>query len=86
MSTVHRDGKAPAGRVVFTKGAPGMVLECCTHELSGHESRPLTPERRRQIHHEAESLAGKALRTLGVAFLRWSRKAATLNATRPFWG
>ncbi len=68
MSTVHQDAESPGRRVVFTKGAPGMLLERCTHELAGLETRPLTPARRTQILEVTEGLAGDALRTLGAAF------------------
>jgi P-type Ca2+ transporter type 2C len=68
MSTVHQDGGSPGGRVVFTKGAPGALLERCTHELTGQDPHPLTPARRAQILAVTETLAGEALRTLGAAF------------------
>ena len=68
MSTLHRDTGSSGGRVVFTKGAPGMLLERCTHELSGQERLPLTPSRQGQILHLTEVLAAEALRTLGAAF------------------
>ena len=69
MSTVHRD-RATRRLIVFTKGAPAVLLARCTHELVGEEHRPLTPERRAEILHLTEELAGEALRTLGVAG-RW---------------
>lgn len=68
MSTVHRDAGSPGGRVLFTKGAPGMLLERCTHEWIGQEAHPLTPERRARILGATEALAAEALRTLGAAF------------------
>ena len=68
MSTVHQDAESPGGRVVFTKGAPGMLLERCTHELTGQEAHPLTPERKAEILRVTEILAAEALRTLGAAF------------------
>ncbi|MCX6629370.1 MAG: HAD-IC family P-type ATPase, partial [Candidatus Solibacter sp.] len=68
MSTLHRDTGSSGGRVVFTKGAPGMLLERCTHELSGQGKSPLTPARQAQILHLTEVLAAEALRTLGAAF------------------
>ncbi len=68
MSTVHEHPESPGGRVVYTKGAPGMLLERCTRELAGEEMRPLTPERRAQILGVTEELATEALRTLGAAF------------------
>ena len=68
MSTVHRDADA-AGRVlVFTKGAPDVLLTRCTHELVADEPRPLTDARRQAIHDANDALAERALRTLGVAF------------------
>jgi Ca2+-transporting ATPase len=70
MSTLHRhtDGE-PAG-MVFTKGAPDVLLTRCTSELAGEDRRPLTPERRAEILHTNDALADRALRTLGVAG-RW---------------
>jgi len=67
MSTVNRDSSSKGRRVVFTKGAPGMLLERCTHELIGEEPRALTPARRKQILATTEALATEALRTLGTA-------------------
>ena len=69
MSTVHRD--ADRNRfIVFAKGAPDVLLGRCSHELVGEGRRPLTAERRGEIHRVNESLAGEALRTLGVA-IHW---------------
>jgi len=68
MSTLHQDPESPGGRFVFAKGAPGMLLECCTHELTGNATQLLTPERRAQILGVTESLATEALRTLGAGF------------------
>jgi Ca2+-transporting ATPase len=70
MSTLHRDIEQPSRGVVFTKGAPDILLARCSHELFGEERRPLTQERRKQIAETNEGLAGQALRTLGVA-RRW---------------
>jgi Ca2+-transporting ATPase len=81
MSTLHRDRKREGRLVVFTKGAPDVLLTRCTHELVGEERRPLTPERRERILRTGESLAGEALRTLGVA-LRWLPDGV-LAAERP---
>ncbi|MBL8290909.1 MAG: cation-translocating P-type ATPase, partial [Bryobacterales bacterium] len=68
MSTLHQDPDTRGGRVVFAKGAPGMLLDCCTHELVGHETRILTAERRARILAVTDEMAAKALRTLGAAF------------------
>ena len=68
MSTVHTDAEASGRMLVFTKGAPDVLLTRCTHELVGEHRRPLTEDRRQQILAINDSLAGRALRTLGVAF------------------
>jgi Ca2+-transporting ATPase len=70
MSTLHRDTEHPDRGIVFTKGAPDVLLARCSRELVGEERRPLTEERRAQILNANEALAGEALRTLGVAG-RW---------------
>ena len=67
MSTVHRNTQSGERLIVFTKGAPDVLLTRCTHELVGTDRRPLTPERRGEILRVNEELAGEALRTLGVA-------------------
>jgi len=70
MSTIHRDTEQDDRGIVFTKGAPDVLLGRCRSEVVGSGTRPLTPERRREILQTNESLAGDALRTLGVA-VRW---------------
>jgi Ca2+-transporting ATPase len=66
MTTVHRDERAQR-TVVFTKGAPDVLLARSTRELVGEDPRPLTEARRAEIEGLIESLADEALRTLGVA-------------------
>jgi P-type Ca2+ transporter type 2C len=68
MSTVHQDAEKPERPIVFTKGAPDVLLTRCSHELVGGETRPLSEGRRKEIRAAGERLAGEALRTLGVAF------------------
>jgi len=70
MSTVHRDAQKNDRGIVFTKGAPDVLLARCSRELIGHERRPLTDDRRMEILQTNEALAGQALRTLAVA-ARW---------------
>jgi Ca2+-transporting ATPase len=67
MSTVHEDSQIEDRLLVFTKGAPDILLSRCTHEFIGDARRPLTVERRAAILEANEKLAGEALRTLGVA-------------------
>lgn len=67
MSTIHTDAERQERLLVFTKGAPDILLGRCSLELVGEERRDLTAERRAQILQINEELAGAALRTLGVA-------------------
>jgi Ca2+-transporting ATPase len=70
MSTLHRDAEQTDRGIVFTKGAPDVLLLRCSRELVGDERRPLTQARRTEILQMNEVLAGEALRTLAVAG-RW---------------
>lgn len=67
MSTVHSDTENETRLLVFTKGAPDVLLGRCAREGVGAEARPLTAERRTAILQANDALAGQALRTLGVA-------------------
>lgn len=67
MSTIHTDAERLERLLVFTKGAPDILLGRCSLELVGEEMRALTAQRRTQILQTNEELAGAALRTLGVA-------------------
>ena len=67
MSTVHSDAEHKERLLVFTKGAPDVLVARCSQERVGDGKRPLTAERRAQLLKVNEELAGQALRTLGVA-------------------
>jgi P-type Ca2+ transporter type 2C len=77
MSTIHRDTTEEHVGIVFTKGAPDVLLARCELEVFGDGRRPLTPERRTEILQVNDTLAGEALRTLGVAG-RWLEEEDTL--------
>ena len=68
MSTVHTDADRRERVLVFTKGAPDVLLTRCTEELVGDGRRPLSDERRQEILETNDALAARALRTLGMAF------------------
>jgi Ca2+-transporting ATPase len=68
MSTLHTDEETKGRLLLFTKGAPDVLLARCTHELVGDGQRPLTEGRRRELLEANDVLAGRALRTLGVAY------------------
>jgi Ca2+-transporting ATPase len=67
MSTVHADVEQPGRLLVFTKGAPDILLSRCHSVWVGDEPQPLSEERRARIREINEQLAGEALRTLGIA-------------------
>jgi Ca2+-transporting ATPase len=75
MSTIHRDAGQEHAGIVFTKGAPDVLLARCAYEVFGDGRRPLTATRRSEILQHNETLAGEALRTLGVA-ARWLEENA----------
>ena len=78
MTTVHTDAETAGRLLVFTKGAPDVLLTRCTYELVGEERRHLSDTRRRQILDANDALAERALRTLGVAY-----RASTDGALAP---
>jgi Ca2+-transporting ATPase len=83
MSTLHRDGRQPDRGVVFTKGAPDVLLARCSHEWVGDQQQPLTPERRTRILETNDALAGEAFRTLGVASRRLTGDALAAHLVHP---
>jgi Ca2+-transporting ATPase len=68
MTTLHTDAQMHECLLVFTKGAPNVLLARCSRELLGDETHPLSDTRRAEIIGINEELAGEALRTLGVAY------------------
>ena len=68
MTTIHTDAQRHERVLVFTKGAPDVLLARCSHELVGEEARPLDDARRAEILAINEELARDALRTLAVAY------------------
>ena len=79
MSTVHTDTERGDRLLVFTKGAPDVLLTRCSRELTGAEPRPLSETRRAEILKVNEDLAGQALRTLGIAFRSLSNDPEALD-------
>lgn len=68
MSTLHTDTKRQERLLVFSKGAPDVLLSRCSEELVGEGTRPLTDHRRAEIQASNEELAAQALRTLAMAY------------------
>jgi len=82
MSTAHADARAGGRAVLFTKGAPDLLLARCTHLRVGHAEAPLDDARRVQILAAVDGLAAEALRTLGVAYRRLDGEAPGEGAER----
>jgi P-type Ca2+ transporter type 2C len=68
MSTLHSDSTGDLGLAVVTKGAPDVLLDRCRAVRIRGEVLPLTQGRRAEILATVERLAGRALRTLAVAY------------------
>jgi Ca2+-transporting ATPase len=77
MSTAHADAEKHGRVLVFSKGAPDVLLARCTAERIGGGTRPLTQERRDEIGRAVDGLGAAALRTLGVAYRTLGRDAVT---------
>ncbi len=69
MTTIHRTSE---GRVAYSKGAPEVILESCSHLLVDGGELPLTENDRARILNMATQMAGQALRVLGLGFKRVS--------------
>lgn len=69
MSTAHRDANRQA-LVLFSKGAPDVLLARCTHVRSGEAEIALDDARRAAILASIDALAAEALRLIGLAYRR----------------
>ncbi len=66
MSVVARE--QDGSLMMYTKGAPEVVLGKCTHERIDGEVRPLSDDRRREILDASQAMAEAALRVLALAY------------------
>jgi len=67
MATVHPGGAA--GRyVVYVKGAPDILVDLSTRLVTADGVVEMTPERKAEILERNRSMAGQALRVLGLAY------------------
>jgi magnesium-transporting ATPase (P-type) len=53
---------------LFTKGAPDVLIDRCSHERAGDRVVPLGPERKAVIRSQIDGLSDRALRTIAVAY------------------
>ena len=60
--------QTPAGVVAYAKGAPEVILDSCTAQLTDHGIMPLDAVGREQISDAGRDMARQALRVLGIAY------------------
>ena len=60
--------RTTGGAVMYTKGAPEIVLAKCIAERRDGRADPLTPDRRADIGRDAAGMASRALRVLALAY------------------
>jgi Ca2+-transporting ATPase len=82
MTTIHHEAGGEERILVFTKGAPDVLLARCSQEFAAPNQRALSSVRRAEILKATEDLAKDALRTLGVAY-RALPKEARANGPVP---
>jgi len=72
MTTLH---ETPEGRLAYSKGAPEVILNACTHYLGENGASPLDEKARVKLLNAAQEMGSQALRVLAVA----SRPAETIQ-------
>ncbi|GIK37263.1 MAG: ATPase [Chloroflexota bacterium] len=65
MTTLHA---APEGVVAYAKGAPEIILDSCTRQLTEVGEAALNDVSKQKLLQTAQQMAGEALRVLAVAF------------------
>jgi len=77
MTTIH---KLPKGKIAYSKGAPEVILNSCTHIYSSGQEKELTEDDREHILNISHQWAGKALRVLGMAYKPLPDPSTTTDA------
>ena len=77
MTTVH---STPDGsKIVYSKGAPEVILERCTHIHEADKVEKMTEKKKQEIQRVNEEMARDALRVLGIAYQKIQTDDATLS-------
>ena len=79
MSTVH---ETENGFVQYTKGAPDVVIDRCTHYLANGEMVPITAEYKAKILAANKEMADRALRVLACAERHYAEKPTDFEASK----
>ncbi|HET8783204.1 MAG TPA: cation-translocating P-type ATPase [Pyrinomonadaceae bacterium] len=65
MTTLH---ETPGGVVAYSKGAPEVIVQSCSLQLTDTGVEPLDDGRRAEVLDRARQMAGEALRVLAIAY------------------
>lgn len=77
MTTVHQ---TPQGKVAYSKGAPEVILNSCSYIYANREERRLTLKDKDDVLSVAQTMAGDALRVLGMAYKHLTTNPAVAEA------
>ncbi len=77
MTTIHN---TPQGKFAYSKGAPEIILESCTHTMENGQEKPLDEISRAAILKASQTMAENALRVLGTAY----KKADTITTKEDY--
>ena len=78
MTTVHKN---ETGFIQYTKGAPDVVIDLCSHYLENGEVKPMTDEVREKILDANKAMADKALRVLACAQRIYQEMPTSFNSS-----
>jgi Ca2+-transporting ATPase len=67
MTTMHQ---TPQGKIAYSKGAPEVILNSCSHIYRNGQERKLDDDDKNNILSVSHEMAGDALRVLGLAYKR----------------
>lgn len=79
MTTFHK-GYFENAFVAFTKGAPDIIFERCTHVLVDGEEVPFTDELKQEYADKNIEYARQALRVLAYTYRKWDTLPDTLDS------
>ena len=68
MTTIHQTLE---DKIAYSKGAPEVILNSCSHIYNDGQEKELTDEDKRAALNVAQTMAGDALRVLGMAYKRF---------------
>ncbi|MFM1541632.1 cation-translocating P-type ATPase [Helcococcus ovis] len=78
MTTFHK-GYFENDYIAFTKGAPDIIFEKCSHILLNGEIKEFTPELKELYQEKNIEYARQALRVLAYTFKKWNKLPETSN-------